>query len=189
MSNPIFDGPEIDLMTMLAAREERVQRQIDYLTQYPNASHLCVNLNIPGPIKQSEKLKDVFLSLMDTIEQQLQGRIIRQEVLHLSTGSTANIVVDLPNEVLKRQMIAIELEHPYGRLADLDVIVSNDGTLPGNTPRSISRTALGFPARRCLICNQPAKECGRSRNHSLDTLTQTITHIINQKGRSNDERY
>ncbi|MBG9982078.1 citrate lyase holo-[acyl-carrier protein] synthase [Aerococcaceae bacterium DSM 111020] len=179
----------MDLITMLAAREERAQRQIDYLEQYPQASHLCVNLNIPGPIKQSEKLKNVFLSLMETIEQQLQGHIIHQEILHLTTGSTANIVVDLPNEVLKRRMITIEIEHPYGRLADLDVILPNDGSLPGKSPRSMSRTELGFPSRRCLICDQPAKECGRSRKHSLDTLTQTITQIINQKGRSNDERY
>ncbi len=188
MSNPIFDGPEIDLMTMLTAREERVQRQIDYLNHYPQASHLCVNLNIPGPIKQSQTLQEVFQSLMETIEQALQGHIIHQEVRHLPTGSTANMVTDLPAETLKRQMIAIELEHPYGRLADLDVILPNDGSLPGQTPRSMSRTDLGYPSRRCLICDQPAKECGRSRKHSLDTLTQKITQIINQKGRSNGER-
>ena len=58
-------------------------------------------------------------------------------------------------------MIALE-ETKIGRLYDIDVLEKE------NT--KISRKDLGFPERKCLLCNNPACQCGRSRKHSIEEL-------------------
>ena len=42
----------------------------------------------------------------------------------------------------------------------------------------ISRKDLGFPERKCLLCNNPACQCGRSRKHSIEELRKKIYGII-----------
>lgn len=186
MSNSIFDGPEVNLIQVLTAREDRVRTQERLLDAYADHSLLCVNLNIPGPIKQSKKLIEVFDNLIYAIKEQIKDSLVAIERDDLDTGSVAYLVVHLPAEKLKRQMIALEEEHPYGRLADIDVLVLHRGNGAHHQLKSISRTDLGFPPRTCLLCQRPAKECGRSRRHSVDELTTKITALINEKGRHYD---
>ena len=65
--------------------------------------------------------------------------------------------------LLKEAAVRLEGELPYGRLLDLDVL----------TPRgSVSRSALGLPPRRCLICLREAKVCARLGGHRPETLTR-----------------
>ena len=42
----------------------------------------------------------------------------------------------------------------------------------------ISRNDLGFPERKCLLCDNPACQCGRSRKHSIEELRKKIYDII-----------
>lgn len=48
--------------------------------------------------------------------------------------------------------------------------------------RPIERTELGEPARTCLICGKPAKECARSRTHSVQDMQDTIAKLMYQGG-------
>ena len=66
-------------------------------------------------------------------------------------------------------MIALE-ETKIGRLYDIDVLEKE------NT--KISRKDLGFPERKCLLCDNPACQCGRSRKHSIEELRKKIYGII-----------
>ena len=86
-------------------------------------------------------------------------------------------LVGLAPEELKRRMTGIEQDHPLGRLADLDVLGRGDAA-----PRSVSRTELGLPPRRCLICDGEAKSCARSRAHTVHEMQEKIAEIIQQGG-------
>ena len=86
-------------------------------------------------------------------------------------------LVGLAPEELKRRMTGIEQDHPLGRLADLDVLGRGDAA-----PRSVSRTELGLPPRRCLICDGEAKACARSRAHTVYEMQEKIAEIIQQGG-------
>ena len=49
---------------------------------------------------------------------------------------------------------------------------------PDDAPTPLSREALGLPARKCLLCNRPARECMRSRVHSTEELLAKITELV-----------
>ena len=44
--------------------------------------------------------------------------------------------------------------------------------------KSLHRGDLGLPPRRCFICQEEAKVCGRNRRHSLEAMQEKITEII-----------
>ena len=89
------------------------------------------------------------------------------------TGNEFYALFALSPEVLKGQMMTFETEYPLGRLLDLDVVFLKEGKLTG-----ISRQDLGAAPRKCLLCGQEAKACGRSRRHSVAELQEHITTLI-----------
>lgn len=76
---------------------------------------------------------------------------------------------------VKQKMMAIEQTQSIGRLFDLDVLVMANGQMKG-----LSRRELGLPTRRCLICEEDAKECGRSRKHSVEEMQMKIVELIKE---------
>ena len=101
------------------------------------------------------------------------GRCCRVQVFWQHTGPEALYVIDGEAEALKSACIELEDAHPMGRLWDLDVIA------PG--PRLLSRKQFGLPPRRCLVCERPAFECGRSRRHGVDELLGAIARLANER--------
>ena len=69
-------------------------------------------------------------------------------------------------------MLAVELEDidPIGRLYDMDVL-DTDG-------KKISREDMGLPRRKCLLCENDAAVCARSRAHSLEALTDRTGFLL-----------
>ncbi|SVK53048.1 2'-(5''-triphosphoribosyl)-3'-dephospho-CoA:apo-citrate lyase [Acinetobacter baumannii] len=45
--------------------------------------------------------------------------------------------------------------------------------------RILSRRDIGLPARRCLLCGQPAKICARQRRHGSEQLLQEMERMFN----------
>lgn len=82
-------------------------------------------------------------------------------------GPEAFYAVDQDPMAIKEKTCQLEDEEPLGRLFDMDVI--------DRQGRPVSRTLLGKPLRTCLVCELPAVECYVSRNHSLDTVMETVT--------------
>ncbi len=62
--------------------------------------------------------------------------------------------------------VEIEENHAIGRFFDIDVYEHEE--------RSISRSEMNLTARKCIICNDDAHQCGRTRKHSIETLVNTI---------------
>lgn len=175
----VFDGPSVELPAMLDARERRAACQRRLLAEADEGeSLLSATLSIPGPHKTSAVLEGVFDELMAAADAALADVPVRRRTrLGGPAGPELMELVGLAPEELKRRMTGIEQDHPLGRLADLDVLGRGDAA-----PRSVSRTELGLPPRRCLICDGEAKACARSRAHTVYEMQEKIAEIIQQGG-------
>lgn len=175
----VFDGPSVELPAMLDARERRAACQRRLLAEADEGeSLLSATLSIPGPHKTSAVFERVFDDIMAAADAALADVPVRRRTrLGGPAGPELMELVGLAPEELKRRMTGIEQDHPLGRLADLDVLGRGDAA-----PRSVSRTELGLPPRRCLICDGEAKACARSRAHTVYEMQEKIAEIIQQGG-------
>lgn len=161
------------LEQMLAAREHRAARNAAALACSRKAV-LSVTLVMPGPVKDGALPRSVFDEALGALAELCDSRgwrVLQLEVFWLPTGPEALYVIDGEADLLKAACIELEEKHPLGRLWDLDVVV------PG--PRVLSRKQFGLRPRRCLVCERPAFECGRSRRHPLPELLHTIHMLVN----------
>lgn len=158
----------IGITQMLAARDERVIRQRIWLNRY-GGSLISFCINMPGEIKDNAEAHQLQAVGILAVKKELKARgwvTSAHSSWRYITGPEAFWSIPVPAETLKSAMITLEQQHPLGRLFDLDVL--------GADGRSISRRQFDLPARQCLICNEPAAVCGRSRRHSSQEL---LTHI------------
>lgn len=161
---------EVTLQEILAAREQRAAKQHALLEQH-NKPLLCFTMNIPGPKKYSRDISLGFSVGNWLLQDALSGRkILHKEICRESTGCEAYYVVDMPARQLK--MLAVELEDvdPIGRLYDMDVLDTDS--------KKISREDMGLPRRKCLLCENDAAVCARSRTHSLEDLTDRTGFLL-----------
>lgn len=175
MFNEIFSGEPVSLFEMLNARDERYEKQQSLLDTYLGSSLLVVTMNIPGDVKNSEIIHNVFQSAISNIDQKLVGiKHYSVNLIKQKTGSEAYYVLDIPPVELKRLMLYVEETHPQGRLFDLDVLYMNED----DTVVKVSRREFKIEARRCFVCNKDAKECARSRAHTTDEMKEAIANLI-----------
>ncbi len=167
-------GYSVTLEEMLDARERRAFRQQRLLSRY-HRPLICFTMNIAGPVKTSAPIRRGFELGKKDLESQLSARGITslyQEELHEHTGSEAYYVLDADPLFIKKITAHIEDQTPAGRLFDMDVLTPEG--------EKLERCALGLSPRRCLICGRPAKECARSRRHSVPELQEKTAQILEE---------
>ena len=158
---------EVELIQMLAARDRRVERQQALLAQY-RLPLVSFTMNIAGPVKNSPSIRRGFLLGRELLFGQLRrvkAALVHQEEVNADTGCEGLYIVDMEPEALKTLCCELEERTALGRLFDLDVL-EPDG-------RKLDRPN----GRTCLLCGRPAKDCARSRSHSVPEL-QARTHEI-----------
>ena len=159
---------EATLQEILEAREKRAQRRTALLKQYQKPV-ICFTMNIAGPVKYSPLIARGFSMGCEALLAQLEGiALLHQERLPRLTGCEAFFVADCDAETLKRLTVELEETSPLGRLFDLDVT--------DETGRTLSRSA----DRRCLLCSNSARVCGRSRTHSVQQLQEKTESILRE---------
>ncbi|MGN0713653.1 MAG: citrate lyase holo-[acyl-carrier protein] synthase [Anaerovoracaceae bacterium] len=196
---------QLTLMDLLDARENRVHHQIELLNAYPGAVLVSMTLNIPGPVKDSPRYRKALETGLHRLKTILADRccsessftILHEEFRPLATGPEAYLVVrgsaansaasdtadfkKLAPEALafdiKKAAVSVEEGSALGRLFDMDVLIPGE-----NFPCSISRSQLGAAPRRCLLCEEDAKACARSRAHTMDQLLEKINEILSNAG-------
>ena len=164
----------VSLEQMLAARELRAARQLSMLARFAKPL-VSMTIVMPGPAKDGSLPRRLMLIALGEIEKLASTRnwrVLSHEFYWQNTGPEAIYVIDADPQQLKSATVELEDQHPLGRLWDLDVMA------PG--PRLLSRKELALQSRRCLACERPAAECGRSRRHPLDELLSTIQRIANE---------
>lgn len=165
---------EATLQEILDAREKRAEKQKTLLARYRKPL-LCFSMNIPGPEKWNADISVGFMvgNLL------LQNELGNAKLLHFEkqegiTDCEAFYVVDISARQLKQIAIEIESTDPIGRLFDMDVLDEHGQWL--------SRTDFGISPRKCLICDQDARICARSRNHGLDMLKNRTNELLQIAG-------
>ena len=160
----------VTVSDMMDAREARAQAQRALLARYPGASVVCLCMNIAA-IKRTENIERAFSWGLRNVKAVLAPcETLFDAAIHEKTGPEAMLCVRADARAIKRRLCALEDGEALGRLLDIDVIAPDGG--------KISRTEIGLPARRCLLCGNPAPVCARSRAHSADALFEKANAII-----------
>lgn len=155
---------ETALDKMLQVREERVAIQNSILKKY-NSTIISFTMNIPGPIKNNDWIQQSFLyGKQDLLNVMGAFGIEQIESRRVDSGPEGYFVVQgkFSAEDIKKNIVEFEERHSIGRWFDIDV--KNASGI------AISREELGLKPRKCFLCNQDAKICGRSRAHSVEEL-------------------
>lgn len=161
---------EVTLMQILEARDRRVQKQKQLLDKY-GKTLICFTMNIPGPVKVTPQIDAAFRYGNSLIQSAFS--IVHMEDTSADTGFERFYVVNGDPTHIKEECVDIEDSFkltPWRRLFDMDVLAANGSKL--------SREELGLPRRKCLICDQDAAICGRSRVHSVPELQQAVSRLL-----------
>lgn len=165
----------VTLEEMLCFREDKVKMQEEMKEAYKDAVIVALGMNIPGPKKNSFEILKAFQAGGQAICDALEGQkilVAGEREITKKEGCLKIFAVKSEDPLFIKQVtIDIEETHPLGRLFDIDVY--------DKTGKGISREQLGAPARRCLLCGEDAKACGRSRNHTMEELYNRVQDIIN----------
>ncbi len=160
----------ITVEMMADARERRAYLQKKLLFEYKKPL-VCLTMNSAGPVKRSDLIDIAFFEAKRRLVEELPH--INLYTIDEPTGLEAFFVADCDASLAKKTALFIEDMGDsgngipnIGRLFDIDVLdVSGE---------KLSRQN----ARKCLICEENAKECARSRRHSADELFCRSNEII-----------
>lgn len=171
--NIFNEGNSQTISQVLAAKDKRVALQRTIFKKYPKETLVDVNLNIPGPIKNNRYLRKLFQAGIDQLEDEWQKLGYSYKLvsaLDQDTGSENFYILALPIKTVKISTVKFEDQTSLGRLFDADVLVKDQ-------VRAISRKDLGQKTRQCFLCSRPAKECARSRRHSVSEMQEYISDL------------
>ncbi len=161
---------EVTLDLLLASRDARWQHQQELLRQHPDLTLVCLTVVMPGKVKRNDQSLIVAHAALEVLKAEFGREIAFIEERDLPTGFEAFLLCTAELYDAKRRVCHIEETHPLGRLFDLDVI------RPDGTP--VSRTEIGLPQRKCIICDNEARYCMRNHTHSQEELQSHITNLI-----------
>ncbi|MDH2914234.1 citrate lyase holo-[acyl-carrier protein] synthase [Kosakonia sp. HypNH10] len=163
----------VSLEALLAAKENRAARQAEWLRHYQQPI-ISLTLVTPGTVKDTMRYRNTMGVALQACDQMLWQRgwqMLDRQVLWLPTGAEAMWCVAHPAAELKAQCIELEQTHPLGRLWDFDIFCPQNG--------QVGRHSLDRSTRRCLVCDEPAHSCARSRRHPLDEVVSRVEELIN----------
>ncbi|MGC6406895.1 triphosphoribosyl-dephospho-CoA synthase CitG [Bisgaard Taxon 45] len=169
-----LSGKKITLLALLEARDNRAALQRECLDKY-GKTLLSLTLVAVGEVKKNALFDAVFeksLEKLTALFEQLNLVPIASFIRPLDTGHEAIFVLPVDPILLKRSTIELEDSLPIARLWDIDVIDAQG--------KLWSRTDLGFAPRQCLLCDEHAKICARSRQHSVEHILSAAQRLVAQ---------
>ena len=174
-----FTPYAVSVEDMMRARDERVQAQNELLAKaaaFPAPTALLsFGMNIPGAVKQTPLIRSGFLFGTDRLTELLHREgyslLITRELRRVS-GDTWLCLVGAPPAAVKRLAVSLEDSEPLARLFDIDVLDSKG--------HKLSREDFSLPPRRCLLCEEAAVVCARSRAHSVEALFSRCSSLLRE---------
>ncbi len=150
---------------LLDAREKRADL-IDELLRRYNTPLLVMRVNYPGLKKTNTVTVAMINELSPLICKIISDKTRGTLQIQGADGPTFYAMVDEDVSALKTLAINFEESHILGRCLDLDVY--------DRSGYSISRQELGFPRRKCYLCEDYAHHCVRARRHSESEVIEYI---------------
>ena len=169
-----LDCKPMTLMDILNLRDSRVEKQKEMLQSLKQEGSLvCFTMNISGPYKTFSLVQEGFLEGVNKIRILVGSQHILEDHMNIQdAGFEYYCLTDQNAENLKRELAAFEDMHPIGRLFDIDVLDAEG--------YKVSRSVLGLPDRKCLICNENGHACTRGRKHPVSELQAKTIKLLRQ---------
>lgn len=139
-------------------------------------SLLSFSLNLAGPHKRSPLADFFFTAALTLLTGELNRRFGKLEEPQIRAGRAgAWALLEVPTDAQSCKAFCLELEDglPAGILWDLDVYDLENG-------QKLSRKALGWEERPCLICGRKVSFCARSRAHSWQELERESRRLMKE---------
>lgn len=150
---------------LLDARDRR-QARIDRASAASEVV-LVASVNIPGADKSSPDIVAWFDDVCAHLRGHLNARELERDIDSL--GPWAMYALTGAGERAKAAAVHLEQTLPAGRLLDLDIYARGS---------AVSRSDLHLAPRSCLVCDQPAVDCIRSRRHASDEAVRAAEQLI-----------
>ena len=170
----MIDSKILAMNRMLEAKEKRYYK-IKSLTEKYEAPVLSFMLNIPGEDKNFKEAVDFHKKYIEKIKKLLKEnkiKILFEEYENLITGMEYIGVLGGDGREIKKLMMEVEEESDGGRLLDLDIYDKDFS--------QISRSSLGLPERKCIICGDTARSCIKEERHKQEELEEKVREIIRE---------
>lgn len=151
--------------------DARDSRQ-DALAQALSAGHratLFMSLNIPGQEKTPPGAEALFSWMLGEIASVFPRRVVLVAACDL-LGPYSILGIDGEPESIKRRCVELEALRPSARLVDLDVYAVGGV--------QVDRAVLGLPGRTCLLCNERAVDCIRSKRHAFEQTIGKVHELL-----------
>lgn len=156
-------------------RLKQIRRFYGQSSQY-SYSLLSFSLNLAGPHKRSPLADFFFTAALTLLTGELSRRFGKLEEPQIRAGRAgAWALLEVPTDAQSCKAFCLELEDalPAGLLWDLDVYDLENG-------QKLSREALGWEERPCLICGRKVSFCARSRAHSWQELERESRRLMKE---------
>lgn len=156
-------------------RPKQIRRFYGQSSQY-SYSLLSFSLNLAGPHKRSPLADFFFTAALTLLTGELSRRFGKLEEPQIRAGRAgAWALLEVPTDAQSCKAFCLELEDalPAGILWDLDVYDLENG-------QKLSRKALGWEERPCLICGRKVSFCARSRAHSWQELERESRRLMKE---------
>ncbi len=174
-------GTLVTAKQVLAAREARATRQTEWLARY-RMPLVCCTMNVAGAEKDSPMIRRCFARLILRLEASFGALPVRRKELRfLPTGPECFFAVSGDALQIKKRCVQTENACAAGRLLDADVLKKNGA--------QISRTALGFPERGCIVCGKPGRSCAAGQLHSYEEIRQKTADLMRAFLRASEPPY
>lgn len=166
------DSKILAMNRMLEAKEKRYYKIKD-LTEKYETPVLSFMLNIPGEDKNFEEAVSFHKKYVEKIKNLLEEKKIKilfEDYENLVTGMEYLAVLDGDGRLIKKLMMEVEEASLGGRLLDIDIYDKDFS--------QISRSSLGLPERKCIICGDTARTCIKEERHKIEELEERVREII-----------
>lgn len=160
------------LQDMLASRDRRRERQMIHFQTTPAATLVVATVVAPGEFKLTPRTGIVAQAMIESLKKHFGPHILTIGHQAFVSGHEVWLTLDCPAVEAKKTAVLIEDTHLLGRLFDIDVILSE--------MRPMSRVDIGQSPRKCLLCQNEARICMRSRQHSPEEINEHIESLIRE---------
>ncbi|MFP4177792.1 MAG: citrate lyase holo-[acyl-carrier protein] synthase, partial [Acholeplasmataceae bacterium] len=155
--------------SILRAREARLEAIQKAFGLDRSRVIISIKANIPGPNKRISEAYLLVRLFFNRVRSMFESS--NHEFIDCDDGPYVLMVaLGIDAITLKKALVELEETHPLGHFIDLDVF---------DEPKaSLSRVDLGYPLRKCYLCDRDARDCIRNQRHELKDLLKVVKSAV-----------
>ncbi|GAB2651353.1 citrate lyase holo-[acyl-carrier protein] synthase [Vibrio panuliri] len=159
-------------MDSVSPHEQYHAQREKFLSHY-RLPIVTLKLNLPNELNHKGFAQSLFESALNAFEQKLNESNIQiaDKKLFPNASHQAMFSVQFHSiTLLKKLMMQLERDHPWGALFNFDVTSEQGETL--------SRRSAYMQPRRCIICSEPMQTCIATKRHTVTEVEQAVVKLM-----------